>query len=79
MCGVRRAIFRGKVQIFWNECALSLIIGLVLSCCLAWKDGKEVPLSRIVLAGGLFHVRVDVSPERERLKSDCFLFFFAFC
>ncbi len=65
MCEVRRAIFRGKVHFFWNECVLSLIIGLVLSCCLAWKDGKEVPLSRIVLAGGLFHVRVDVSQERE--------------
>jgi len=64
-CGVRRAIFRGKVHCFWNECALSLIIGLVLSCYLAWKDGKEAPLSHIVLAGGLFHVRVDVSQERE--------------
>ena len=55
----------GRYNFFWNECALSLISGLVLSCCLAWKDGKELPLSRIVLAGGLFHVRVDVSPERE--------------
>jgi hypothetical protein len=52
MCGVRGAIFREKVHFFWNECALSLIIGLDLSCCLVWKHGKEVQLSRIFLAGG---------------------------
>jgi hypothetical protein len=77
MCGVRRAIFRGKVHLFCNECALSLIIGLVLSCCLVWKHGKEVPLSRIFLAGGFLHIRVDVSQERE-VEERLFPFFLRF-
>ena len=60
VCEVRMAFSRGKVLFFWNESALSVIILLVLSCCLVRKHGKDVTLSRLFLIVGWVHVRVHV-------------------
>ena len=61
VCEVRIAFSRGKVLFFWNdESALSVIILLVLSCCLVRKHGKDVPLSRLFWIVGWVHVRVHV-------------------
>ena len=66
--GVRRSNSRRKFVFFLKECTLPISVVVVVSFCFFRKEGKEVVLSRMFLAGGREDVRVDVHMKRGVVK-----------
>ena len=81
VCEVRMAFSRGKVLFFLNESALSVIILLVLSCCLVRKHGKWEGCSVIasILDSRLGSCKGTRMTREIGRRVTVSPFFFAFC
>ena len=66
--GVRRSNSGRKFVFFWRECTLPISVVVVWSFCFFRKEGKDVVLSVVFLAGGREDVRGDVHMKRGHAK-----------
>ena len=66
--GVRRSNSGRKFVFFWRERTLPISVVVVWSFCFFRKEGKDVVLSVVFLAGGREDVRGDVHMKRGHAK-----------